>query len=453
MNKWFTKLLSTALLVSATAFAGDAPDVSVATEVQQLKLRLQELEQRLADREAATQVSTESASAVTVASQESVRVNEDSARELRGFALLKDALSEVSIGGNVDVVGYYSDHNTNQIGVNEDTSEVFIDQVRLNVQVDVNDYVKGFVGLQFEDYQRGSYALHAGGTNLNTEDDGDVQVDEAHITISGEEGLYTIAGKQYFAFGNVADYGNFINDTLARQLYETRDTGVAVGYKAVGLDFSAFAFNGALEEARTRGWDNKIDTWGGAASYSTGDEERSFKLGVSYIDNILQAQNSTARAGLDVLNTIVFPALVRDGDSAGINGYIVASMGPLWLSGEYVAAINDVDRRDTPPYPLGGTGKSDQRPEAYTVEAAFTTPLADRDYTLAVKWEENNDQDQWGNAVQNIWGVGASTELFENTKLTLNWENWQFEERVGVGAGAAFGGRADVYLAEVSVKF
>lgn len=367
---------------------------------------------------------------------------------LTSFPVIRQAYDRLTITGNVDILYYNSDFDTRS-GGSEDTSDFVVDQVRLGLDLEIYDYVKGFVALQFEDYQTGSLAPFGGGV-ADTEGDGDLQVDEAYIIIGDweyDEGLYGIFGKQYFPFGNVNESGNFINDTLTRQLYETRDTGLTVGHKYAGLDVSFFAFNGQAEEVKTGGsLDNKVDTWGSSIAYAMEEEGMTVNIGFSYISNILQAQNTAALAGLDFNGPI---GLHVDNDSQAYNVYGVVGIGPVWLSAEYVSTFNDLDSRDVPGTPFTANPEgSDVKPQALTVEGAFSFEMDEHEVILAAKYETNNDQEDFGNPFEEIWGVGVGSDIFENTTLTLNYENWNLEN----GSGN-IGGHANVYLAELSIEF
>ena len=369
--------------------------------------------------------------------------------QLVSFPVIRQAYDRLSISGNVDILYYYSDFNTG--GGAEDTSDIIADQVRLALDLEIDDYVKGFVALQFEDYQTGSLATFGGGGG-DTETDGDLQVDEAYIVLGDweyGEGLYGIFGKQYFPFGNVNESGNFINDTLVRQLYETRDTGLTAGHKYAGLDVGFFVFNGQLEDSKTSGnFKNKLDTWGASLSYEMDEEDMKVRVGFSYINNLLQAQNTAALAGLDIAapGTILGFTNTDDNDSQAYNLYAALGIGPFWFSGEYVSALNDLDRD------INGDGTNDigsgVKPEALSLEGAFSCQVRDQEITLAGKYETNNDQDDFGNGIDSIWGIGVASDIFENTRLTLNYEYWDGDNSPTIG-----GGHANLYLAELSIGF
>ncbi len=483
MFKKIITLCIIASIVTPITWSNDSENSLLREEVKLLKQKLSELEQRLTAQETKAVETDRIVSTLPADIKKEINFDalekKDRMAFLEGFGAIKDNYDFVSISGNIDVVGFYSDQNTVSAGqtapgsgigfAREDTSDIIIDQVRLNFDIDVSENVKAFIGLQFEDYQTaGNFNFGAGGAGgADTETDNDLQIDEAYISIGGDNGMYTILGKQYMPFGNVTDYGNFINDTLTRQLYETRDTGAVVGMKNENMDFSVFAFNGPTEETRINGstTDNQLDAWGASLAFTSNDEDQNMKFGISYLNNIYQAQNSlglslptSAAVAAVAVGAPLPPSTYNDDDNGALNLYSVITLGPLTLNAEWVTAINDLDRNldgmigtGTNGNELGLNGDTDVKPQAYTVELSMKCPMADKEYTFAVKYEASNDfEDFNGTSIQDIFGVGISSNIYENTRLTLNYENWDY---VDIVSGTGGGGHANVFLAELSISF
>jgi hypothetical protein len=466
LKKYIT--LSVILAIFAPlSWASDSKNSLLHEEVLLLKQRLVELEQRLEGKEVKTNETNDVLSGVPKPNSridfQELEQSEKS-RFWDSFSALKDDYEFVSISGNIDVLGYHSDQNTHPPAaaaggppVREDTSDMIVDQLRLNFDIDVSENFKAFVGLQFE---TDLAAVGPGGGSTDTEVDGNLQVDVIYVTISsGDSGLYAVLGKQYMPFGNVTEYGNFISDTLTRQMYETRDTGAVLGLKNNNMDFSLFTFNGQFEQLRESGAtaDNKLDTWGVSLVLGSDNEDQNYKLGISYINNIYQAQNTTAVAGLGAALATNPPFLgYADSGNGGINVYSVLTRGPLWISAEWVTAVNKLERDQNGTKhskELGLNNDTNLRPQAYTFELGLTYPIADREYVLAAKYEASNDLEDFGvgfQPVQDIWGIGVSSNIYENTRVTLNYENWDY---VDIVSGSGGGGHANVFLAELSVSF
>jgi len=401
MKKLIATLL-VAMLGMPGVMAGETDDLQ--NEIKVLKQQLQMLEQRLSSQETRTDRIAASTEAVEA---RAMQMEEDSLSMIEGWAQLKAVNDRVHIGGNIDVVGYLFDHGIEGISL-EDENDFYVDQLQLNIGLDIHDYVQGHVTLLYEagpnvPFGGDSGSLNQGSIGSGDASDGSLSVHEAYISIANPDGgLYLNVGRMYMPFGNYAT--NFILDTLPQQLGETRDTGVQVGYSAGALDVSYFAFNGPNEQA-TSSNENVIDTWGLAANYAVEQEDMTLNLGAGYINNILQSVES------------------RDNEASGsydhevdaINAYATLQTGPFWASYEIVQAIRNDDN----------SSGSDQ-PSAQAAEVGLAVPLGEREYLLMAKYEDNDEQEDV-TSIDYKWGIGVATDVYTNTRLTLNYENQRHE--------------------------
>jgi hypothetical protein len=441
MNRFLT-LFIVATLAAPAVFANGAG--AMKEEIQSLRQQLQLLEQRL-------DAQSQQIEAQEMKTDRLTTIEEESLSYLQSLTQLKDLTDRITISGNLDILAQHTENDRVGGAAADDTNEsdILIDQARLNLDVDVCENVQAYISLQYEDYDSGTYA-GSGTTGSDTESAlDDLHVDEAYITWAfsetfapGETAMYLKAGQQFFPFGNVDDFGNFINDTLARQLYETRDTGALVGLTMDQFAASVFVFNGEDDETidGSAFLDNQLETFGASLSYTHNEEDMGLKLGVSYLSNLYQAQNSTG--GLGVGN--------YDDALPAVNLYGVLSMGQFSLSAEWVGAIDDADADDDP---QGGGAE----PEALSIEATIEVNIADRDITLAGKWEQNHDVDDFSTAsapVETVYGLSAGTDICENTRLTLNYEYQEASDDTAFDAAAGVqGGHAHWYGLELSVYF
>jgi len=398
MKKLLAYAFAAAMMVPAV-FANEA---DLQEQVRQLQKQLAELQQRVDVQENSNRLINEWVEEPTVV----VLENEDLSF-LEGFAQLQNINDRVSLSGNVDIVAFFAE--TDDSSYDTDSSDILVDQVRLALDIDITDNVKALVALQYEDYQVSSPdEAESVGTQ-----GGDLQVDEAYIEIGGEEGIYSRWGKQYFNFGDVAEFGNFINDTLARQLSELRDTGVTLGYRTEGLDLSVWALNASQTDADDAAdMDDEIDTYGASLAFSKSEEDSGVTLGVSYTSNLYASDNSVGGIGA------IGAAGTFEDEIAAIAAYGSITSGPLWLHVQWVSALDETDE-----------GATENEPEALSVEAAFTFAAGDQDWTLAAKWEDADEVSTTDEDVEaEIWGLSLSTEIYENTRLTLNYENQEWED-------------------------
>jgi hypothetical protein len=235
---------------------------------------------------------------------------------------------------------------------------------------------------------------------------------EAYVTLGLSDNLSLTAGQQHFNFINDAEYGSFIADTLVRQMAECRDTGLALNFGTDAFSGGVFALNG---EEDKDGYEDKVNTLGIHGSISGDQENLSWSVGAAYISNVQDANNGGNG--------------VADGGAGDISAYSLNgsfSMGPFSVLAEMVQADdNDADTAEE---------------SAMSIEASMD--LGDSDWSIAAKIEEAEDSLDTDDT-EDIFAIGVSGEIYENTLLTINWESAdQFD-----------GADVDTLAAELRVSF
>ena len=278
---------------------------------------------------------------------------------------------------------------------------MFVDQVYLGLAIDVSDNVSAYVSLQNENT--------AGDFNdLDT-----IGVYEASVTVGLSDNMSLTAGKQHFNFINDAEYGNFIADTLVRQMAECRDTGLALSLSNDAISGGVFALNGNMDEA---GDDDEVNTYGVHASIGGDQEDLSWTLGAGYISNVADANNGGNPA--------------QDGTNGDLSAYSLngsVTVGSISVLAELVQA--DDNAADT------------AEESATSIEASMALPMGEGDWTIAAKFEEA--EDGGANDVEENVGIGLSSEIYENANLTINWESSEDFS----------GNETDTVAVELSVSF
>jgi predicted porin len=378
MNRVLALIFAVALAIPTLNAANDV-------DAEALQNYIQALEQRLEQLEAQTGVIQE----------RQVQIEEETMTYLESLGALKELSDRVELSGNVDVI--YSSSDDDADG---DSNEVFVDQVYLGLAIDVSDNVSAYVSLQDEDT-----AGDAGAGNIG--------VYEASVTIGLSDGLSLTAGQQHFNFINDAEYGNFIADTLVRQMAECRDTGLALSLSNDAISGGVFALNGSNDEA---GDDDEVNTYGVHASIGGDQEDLSWTLGAAYISNVQDANNGGN--GIDDANA-------GDISAYSLNASVTA--GSLTVLAEMVQADdNDADTAEE---------------SATSIEASMALPMGEGDWTISAKIEEADDGG--ANDVEDNVGIGLSSEIYENANLTINWESSEDFS----------GNETDTVAVELSVSF
>ena len=371
-------------LIFAVALAIPTLNAADEVDVDALQNYIQALEQRLEQLEAQTGVIQE----------RQVQIEEETMTYLESLGALKELSDRVELSGNVDVIYSSTDDDANG-----DSNDVFVDQVYLGLAIDVSDNVSAYVSLQDEDTQNGN------GTGI--------EVYEASVTVGLSDNMSLTAGKQHFNFINDAEYGNFIADTLVRQMAECRDTGLALSLSNDAISGGVFALNGNMDEA---GDDDEVNTYGVHASIGGDQEDLSWTLGAGYISNVADANNGGNPA--------------QDGTNGDLSAYSLngsVTVGSISVLAELVQA--DDNAADT------------AEESATSIEASMALPMGEGDWTIAAKFEEA--EDGGANDVEENVGIGLSSEIYENANLTINWESSEDFS----------GNETDTVAVELSVSF
>ena len=373
-------------LIFAVALAIPTLNAADEVDVDALQNYIQALEQRLEQLEAQTGVIQE----------RQVQIEEETMTYLESLGALKELSDRVELSGNVDVIYSSTDDDANG-----DSNDVFVDQVYLGLAIDVSDNVSAYVSLQNENT--------AGDFNdLDT-----IGVYEASVTVGLSDNMSLTAGKQHFNFINDAEYGNFIADTLVRQMAECRDTGLALSLSNDAISGGVFALNGNMDEA---GDDDEVNTYGVHASIGGDQEDLSWTLGAGYISNVADANNGGNPA--------------QDGTNGDLSAYSLngsVTVGSISVLAELVQA--DDNAADT------------AEESATSIEASMALPMGEGDWTIAAKIEEADDGDN--DDLEDNIGIGLSSEIYENANLTINWESSEDFS----------GNETDTVAVELSVSF
>jgi len=267
----------------------------------------------------------------------------------------------------------------------EDTNENDIElaTVELGLKADVTDWVSGGLELLYEE----------GGED-------DVELEEAYITLGNTEvmPLSVTAGRIYVPFGVFET--NMIQDPLTLAIGETNDTAVQVNLEANGLVASVFGFSGDVTEA---GSDSEINTFGASLAYAMENDSMSIDVGVDYINNISVAG--------DIPDFV--PEEIQEYVS-GIAAHATFATGPFTLIGEYVAALDEYATGDL------DFGDNGAKPQAYNLEAGYTTEIAGKETTFALGYQKSNEAVAL-ELPETRYLTAVSVEIFEYTSLTLEY--------------------------------
>ena len=315
----------------------------------------------------------------------------------------------VEIGGLLEVEAGYNDPDSG-----DSSSDVVVATVELLLNAQINDWVAGEVQLLYE------------------EDETDLEVDIATITIADPDGPWFVnGGRQYLPFGTFETH--MISDPLTLEIGETRETALMTGIESNGFVGGIYVFNGDLAEDG----DNDIDSFGAFAGYGHESGNSNFAVNAGYISNlgdsdVLQDAVNDNLGGADL-----------DDQVAGVALDAWFGVGPFTLIAEYITAVDSFEASELS---FDGSGAE---PSAFNVEAAYSFTLAGKDVTFAIAYQETDEAVALELPEERI-AVGLSVEVMENTTLSFEWAHDDDYSAADGGSGENDGG---TFTGQLAVEF
>ncbi len=301
----------------------------------------------------------------------------------------------VEISGVLEVEAGYNDPDSGG-----SSSDISLATAEIGIAAQINDWVAGEITLLYE------------------EDDTDLEVDVATITIADPDGPWFVsAGQQYVPFGTYET--NLISDPL------TLD----------GFVGGLYVFNGDLAP---RG-DDQIDAYGAFAGFSHEGESHGFAVNLGYISDIGDAD------GLQdtIQDNINIAAVDYDDHVAGVTLDAKVTTGPFMFIAEYTTAVDSFQANELA---FNATGA---QPSAFNIEAGYSFTLVGRDATVAVAYQETDEAVALGLPEKRV-AVALSVDVMENTALSFEWAHDDDYSAADGGTGASGG---DTVTAQLAVEF
>ena len=291
--------------------------------------------------------------------------------------------SDIEIGGVTEVEASYNNPDEG-----DSSSDIVLATAELGVAAQVNDWVSAETTLLFE------------------EDDTDLEVDVAVVTIAPPEGSWFVqSGLMYEPFGTFET--NLISDPLTLEIAETRESSVLAGIEHNGFSGGVYIFNGDLSEDG----DDDIDNFGAFAGYAHESESGSnFAINVGYINDI--GDSDTLQ---EVIQENIDAAAVDYSDYVGgISIDAMYSRGPFNVVAEYIKATDDFEAAELP-FKTGGA-----EPEAFNLEVGYSFNAGNIPMTAALAYQGTDEAVALELPEERIM-AGLSAEILDNTALSIEW--------------------------------
>lgn len=268
---------------------------------------------------------------------------------------------------------------------NVDYSDVSLATVEFGLDADLNDNVSGHLLFLFEEGGEGEPDTKA--------------LDEGTITVKFKNGMSLIAGRMYIPFG--AFNSHFISDPLTLELGETNETALLLSRSSDLYGFSVGFFNGDVREV---GDDDELDDVVASLSFTP---VKDITIGASYISDIADTDG-------DITGAAAGGGTVTD-SVAGYSAFISATVGPVTIEAEYLAAAEEFDVLDLD---IDSDGNGDE-PSTFNVEIAYSISEAAE---IALRYEGAEDLE-----LEKQYGIAYSRELYENTSFALEYISGEYE--------------------------
>jgi hypothetical protein len=378
-------LLSPALLHAATPSKGEIDQLK--QQVQQLMLQNQQLNQRLTEMEKSVQ-------AQPAVEEEKVRhksiIEQEVARQVKEKGSGPGINEFVSLSGSIE-----GDYKLGKDFQGDHSSEFVLDTVELIFDLKVTDWATGKIVVDYDG-----------------DDEDRFYLDEANITLGKTETVpfFLTGGKIYAPFGDFST--NMIQDPLTQTLGEINPKGVIAGFEKSGFTATVFSYNGMGENSDPADDDNDtINGFGASLAYRYEQEDRGFKVGGSWVNNIPDSATITdylEDGGVSSISDQV----------PGIALFFGGNYKGFSLQTEYVTALDSFDVNEIA-YGFGEAAVGAE-PAAWNSELAYTTSIADKETVFAIGYQKS-----WESVAlelpENRYIASAAIVIFAGTTLAFEY--------------------------------
>jgi len=322
---------------------------------------------------------------------------------------MRNWFEKITLSGAVELeAGFEKIDYKNPAIRDQESSDIVVATVQVGIDAKVAKHVYGHIDFLYE------------------EDDTPLEVDEAVISIIGEDvvPLYLRAGQMYMPFGNFESH--MISDPLTLELGEIRESAVLAGFASNWLNISAGVFNGDIDET---GEDDKIKSYVAAAALTLPENTVAgfgLSAGASYISNIGDSDSLQEDIGAG-------PVTVID-HVAGYSAFIsIMVLDRFFFNAEYLTAADEFEAGE-----LSFDGGRKFRPSTWYAE--LTVGVVD-DLEVALRYESSDDCGDF--LPEKRYGATVTYGLFENTSLGLEYLSGEFKNIDEI----------DVITAQLAIEF
>lgn len=227
-----------------------------------------------------------------------------------------------------------------------------------------------------------------------------IAVDEATITLDGlwMTDFYLETGLKCIPFGVFNSH--MLSDPLVKELAETKESVVQLGYSRESFDISAGIFNGNIDEPES---DNKPDNYFATAGFSL---FAGTTASISWVSDM-------GEGGLEDYFTAL-PDTTPYVNVAGLDVALTSELGLFTVELEYVTALDEWQNHSGSTDPI--------KPSSWNAEIACA--FEDK-YGLAVRYEGCSD---FPDQAETRYGIAGSCQVREHVTLGLEYFIADFDD-------------------------
>lgn len=287
-----------------------------------------------------------------------------------------------------------------------DSTDIKVDTIDLYFNPDLNEWVHGYVGLEYDD------------------GDDTIKGEEARIIIENTNKFPLYAGFGKYGTVPFGNYESFmLEGPLTESLGDTSEVAAVVGFEQAGFNVEASIFN-ADDVTEVDEDDDPLDQFTLLASYDMDMDPISLNVGGSYYNNIGNAGDMPDLLATDQIKDYI----------GGVGAHAILGWQGLYLIAEYITALDDFEENELLFDNQGA------QPSAWNFELAYETEINDRETIFALAYQgtdeaiSNNDIDDTIPETRISASVGF--ELFKNISLAFEFmhdENYSEDDFASSG--------------------
>lgn len=286
-------------------------------------------------------------------------------------------------------------------------SDINLSTVALETVINANSWITGLVKFEYSDTPP---EIGARVTNSN------VKVKRAYVTVGNlnEFPVYATIGQLYVPFG-AYNYWT-ISDSLTKTIGRLEERAIVLGFNKCGAYGSLFAYEGDSHS----GGGNSINSWGANLGYIFSQAKWSLDVGASYVANIADSQGMQDTGFTSVDSSRTFEGfknheqLEKQVPAADVHALF--KYDPVWISVEYLSALNDFNKQDLTFNDNGA------KPKAFDVQGIYNFNFIGKPAFVTAGFGES-----WESLGLNIpkysYIVSTGISMFKNTVQSIEYRH------------------------------